>query len=328
APVISHGDWGWLCSGYYPVYDEDGSIICHIGCDVGMDDVMKERRENLTYVIISAVVCTVIVLVGAFVFINRTVVWPLNKLTKEMAKFSPSENANYEDAGVIKLDIRSNDEIRDIYEEIHSQQMRIVDYVNNIIAIRRDKERAEDEARSKEEMLGKIAKDAYKDSLTGIGNKTAYVQKINALNEQIQNGLKEFAVVMIDVNCLKIINDQYGHSSGDLYLKGACRVICNIYKHSPVYRIGGDEFVVILTDEDFQNRHERLAELRASFEESYEREDLEPWFRYSASAGMAEYASRDETVELVFRRADKYMYEEKQAFKEKYGISSNKVNLE
>ncbi|MBO7339742.1 MAG: hypothetical protein J6U66_06710, partial [Lachnospiraceae bacterium] len=79
APVISHGDWGWLCSGYYPVYDEDGSIICHIGCDVGMDDVMKERRENLTYVIISAVVCTVIVLVGAFVFINRTVVWPLNK---------------------------------------------------------------------------------------------------------------------------------------------------------------------------------------------------------------------------------------------------------
>ncbi|MBR6478032.1 MAG: diguanylate cyclase, partial [Lachnospiraceae bacterium] len=219
-PVISHGDWGWLCSRYVPVYDEDGQIICHIGCDVGMEDVMKERYANLTYVIVSAIVCTIIVLAGAFVFINRTVVWPLNRLTKEMAKFSPSENANYEDAGVIKLDVKSNDEIRDIYEEIRSQQMRIVDYVNNIIAIRRDKERAEDEARSKDEMLGKIAKDAYKDALTGIGNKAAYIRKINALNEEIQGGLTDFAVVMIDVNGLKAINDNYGHSSGDLYLKG------------------------------------------------------------------------------------------------------------
>ena len=47
APVISKGDWGWLCSGYATVRDENGEIVCHVGCDVGMEDVMKARMQNL-----------------------------------------------------------------------------------------------------------------------------------------------------------------------------------------------------------------------------------------------------------------------------------------
>jgi len=321
APVISKGDWGWLCSGYATVRDENGEIVCHVGCDVGMEDVMKARMQNLIYMSISAIACTIIALAGAFLFINRTVVWPLNALTKEMKKFSPSEKGDYKEAGVINVEVKSRDEIRDIYDEIHSMQVRIVDYIKNITVIQREKEKAEDEARSKEEMIGKISKDAYKDALTGIGNKASYVTKINELNEEIKSGKTEFAVVMIDVNCLKIINDNYGHSAGDTYLKGVCRVICNVFKHSPVYRIGGDEFVAILTGEDFDNRHDKVKELRTSFDQSYHRDDVEPWLRYSASVGMAEYASEDATVELVFRRADKYMYEEKMKFKQQNGIA-------
>ena len=64
-PVISNGDWGWLCSGYAPVYDSDGNYICHVGCDVQMEDVMRERRINLFYMILCAVACTVIVFIFA-----------------------------------------------------------------------------------------------------------------------------------------------------------------------------------------------------------------------------------------------------------------------
>ena len=321
-PVISIGDWGWLCSGYARVYDDEGNLVCHVGCDVGMDDIVRERRENLSYVIMSAIFCMIIVLMGAFLFVNRAVVQPLKSITKEMKRFSPSENASYEDAGVINLELENNDEISDIYEEIHTMQTRIVDYIKSITAIRRDKEKAEDDARNKEEMIGKISEDAYKDALTGIGNKAAYVRRITELNDKLREGTVDFAIVMIDVNCLKMINDHYGHAAGDTYLKGISHKVCEIYKHSPVFRIGGDEFVVILTGEDYENRHEKLKDLREMFDKSYHQTNAEPWQRFSAAAGMAERAAQDETVELVFRRADQYMYEEKLKFKQENDIPS------
>ena len=44
-PNISKGDWGWLCSDFEPVYDSKGECLCFVGCDFGMDDVMKARNR-------------------------------------------------------------------------------------------------------------------------------------------------------------------------------------------------------------------------------------------------------------------------------------------
>ena len=44
-PTISTGDWGWLCSAYAPVYDSSGNLVCQIGCDYSMDEVMAERHR-------------------------------------------------------------------------------------------------------------------------------------------------------------------------------------------------------------------------------------------------------------------------------------------
>ncbi|MBQ2580739.1 MAG: hypothetical protein II574_03825, partial [Ruminococcus sp.] len=130
-PTISNGDWGWLCSAYAPVYLDDGTLVCHIGCDVGMDEIMAERRQNLYYMMLSAVGITVLVLIGAVVLANKVVVRPLNKITNEMTKFRPSENIGYDEAGVIKLDIRSHDEIKDIYDGVRSMQINIIDHLND-----------------------------------------------------------------------------------------------------------------------------------------------------------------------------------------------------
>ena len=314
-PVISNGDWGWLCSGYAPVYDSDGNYICHVGCDVQMEDVMRERRINLFYMILCAVACTVIVFIFAILFANRIIIRPLNEITRAMKKFKPEGTHGYEEAGVIDLDIKKKDEIGEIYEEIHSMQTRIVDYIDDITEIQHDKELAEEDVRNKEKAIGIISRDAYKDSLTGVGNKTAYIKKTNEINEQIRNGFKDFAVVMIDINGLKAVNDNYGHANGDLYIKGCCHIICEVFKHSPVYRIGGDEFAVILTGEDFLIRQSRVKEIREIFAKAYGNEEAEPWARYSASVGMADFAVNDKSVEFVFQRADKQMYEEKEKFK-------------
>ena len=319
-PAISNSEWGWLCSAYAPVYDSKGNLVCHIGCDVSMDEVKASRRRALLYDLLGSAAFTLFVMILAIYYTKRTVIKPLNEITANMGRFSPSRDADYEQSGVIDLKLRNNDEISDIYHAIQSMQKRIVDYIKDIVEIEKEKEIAENDAKLKEKELGKVSKDAYRDALTHVGSKIAYTKKIADMNETVKEPGTEFAIVMVDVNFLKMINDKYGHASGDSYLTGCCSVICNIYKHSPVFRVGGDEFVAILTGEDYQNRHERIKQMKASFEQSYNREDVDPWLRYSAAFGMAEYSPDDGNVESVYERADKEMYKEKSRFKQSLGL--------
>lgn len=323
-PTISKGDWGWLCSAFAPVYTSDGTLVCQVGCDVAMDDIVRERRMNFLYILLAAVSATAVILAGVNLLISRIIIKPLSQITDEMKKFSPSEDLDYESSGVINLDIERQDEIGDIYTEIRSMQIRILDYLRDITIIRKEKEKAESDVQKKEMEIGEISKEAYRDPLTSVGNKIAYAKKVDEINEDIQNGDTDFAIVMVDVNYLKLINDKYGHSAGDTYIKGCCKVVCQVYKNSPVYRIGGDEFVVVLQGLDYRLRYEKLRDLRNAFEISYGMDDHDPWNRYSAASGMAEYASDDNTVELVFKRADKNMYDEKARFKEAHGSGSEK----
>ena len=316
-PVISKGDWGWLCSGYVPIYDEEGNLVCHMGCDVDMEDVMSARWTNLSYVLEGALAVTAIILAGAIFFVRRQVVVPLDKISNGIKKFTPGAGKDYYASNVIDEDIHSRDEIGVIYHEVHSMQTRIVDYINDITNITLDKEKAEEE-------IGEISREAYKDPLTGVGNKSAYNRKVSEMDSELGKSVNEFAVVMMDVNLLKSINDNYGHSAGDAYLKGCCRMICDAFKHSPVYRIGGDEFVAILTGEDFKFRRNRLSDLHLASDESFKDMSVDPWLRYSVSAGMAVYShGEDEGVESVFKRADKQMYEDKMSFKDQNGIVSD-----
>ena len=318
-PVISNGDWGWLCSAYAPVYDLDGNLICHVGCDVGMEDVMTERYTNLMYVVLSAFAFTVLVLIIAIQFVNRVIVNPLRSITLGMKRFVPVGNKDYEQAGVLNLDLKTKDEINDVYEGIRSMQIRIIDYIDDITHIKREKEQVELE-------IGKVSQEAYRDPLTGIGNKSAYVLKVKELNNMIYDGNRDFSIVMVDVNCLKDVNDEYGHTCGDLYLKGSCHIICEVFKHSPIYRIGGDEFVAVLTGEDYDNRKEKMKLLNELFDEAYEDQSSDPWLRYSASVGIADCGEKDLSAEFVFARADKEMYDAKTKFKKDHNMEQGPLD--
>lgn len=171
----------------------------------------------------------------------------------------------------------------------------------------------------RDEQIGQISQEAYQDALTGVGSQAAYNRSVSNLSAKIAGGLTDFAVVMVDMNRLKQINDDHGHKSGDLYIRGCCHLICEVFKHSPVFRIGGDEFAVILTNHDYEHRQELVQQLRTAYREAMENSSAEPWKRYSAAVGIAECTADDNSYELVFKRADESMYEEKNKFKEQYG---------
>lgn len=286
---------------------------------MGMDDVVAERGKLLLYLFIGTLIFVTIVLTGAMLFINKVVVKPLDAMTREMKKFRPSDQLSHEEAGVINVSIKSNDEISEIYQGIRTMQINTLNYLRDLSTLQKDKIKAEIDIKNKDKEIDKLNIESYKDALTGVGNKAAYVKKAEELNRQLKKESMEFAIVMVDMNNLKQINDEHGHKAGDQYIKGCCHLICEAFKHSPIYRIGGDEFVAVLQGSDYDRRKEITEFLKDEYAKSFSQEELEPWFRYSAAVGLAENASDDATVEFVFKRADKAMYEDKEKFKAKHG---------
>ena len=155
-----------------------------------------------------------------------------------------------------------------------------------------------------------------KDPMTNVNNRIAYDDKEKQLQAQINSDLDcEFAIAMFDVNSLKMINDTLGHEAGDIYIRRACHLICDVFKHSPVYRMGGDEFVAVLCGEDYENREELLMKINERMSPYSERMPL-PDDYVSIACGLSAYdSSKDSSVADVGKRADAAMYIDKVAKK-------------
>lgn len=172
--------------------------------------------------------------------------------------------------------------------------------------------KAEKKAKETRNIADALSRRVYVDALTSVRNKSGYSDYIQTLQDRLEHGeVKELAVCMLDCDDLKYVNDKFGHDKGDEYLKTATRFICNIFQHSPVFRVGGDEFISILQNEDYQSRKELLerfeSEGRAINEAT--NNDRE---KINVSLGLAEYdPEKDHSIEDTVSRADQKMYDNK-----------------
>lgn len=168
-------------------------------------------------------------------------------------------------------------------------------------------------AREKQQLqdLKDMRKAAYVDRLTGVKNKSSYVEMDESKASEMQKGTaEEFAVAVFDINGLKFINDNYGHEKGDEFIKSGCKIICNHFKHSPVYRIGGDEFAVLLEKEEYTKRHELQDNFNAMMDQHNIDGDI------VVAMGMSDYNKEsDYTFNDIFARADERMYKRKRELK-------------
>lgn len=162
------------------------------------------------------------------------------------------------------------------------------------------------------EEIGSTRKLAYTDSLTGVKNKRAFIEAEIEIQNALNCGLiTEFGIIVCDLNGLKEINDTKGHDSGDKFIKTASQMICNCFKHSPVYRIGGDEFVVFLRGQDYQNRETLINSFDKIMYENLLKNEV------VISSGLDIYhADKEDTFQIVFERADKKMYARKKILKD------------
>lgn len=165
---------------------------------------------------------------------------------------------------------------------------------------------------------------ANRDSLTGLRNTTAYKRWITMLDKEIDNKTANFGVVVFDLNQLKKTNDTYGHDVGNKLIVTAAKVISNVFKRSPVFRIGGDEFLAVLQHKDLEDCEKLFAQLDLECAKTRIEEKGE--IPISIARGFAMFdADKDLRFNDVFKRADNAMYENKRKNKKQksYGLSTS-----
>ncbi len=162
-----------------------------------------------------------------------------------------------------------------------------------------------------------IVKLMYTDSMTRLGNKTAYTEAIDSLAKKIEDkGNCNFTVLVADINGLKKINDTYGHDFGDILIQNGAAILKEVWGKQSIYRIGGDEFVILYPDANKEAVEKEIAQLDAiisNFNTQHNRRAL----HLEMAVGMAIYDPEiDKKYMDVFRRADSAMYENKKVKKE------------
>lgn len=205
------------------------------------------------------------------------------------------------------IDIHTGDEIENLSNSMKQMEKDIKDYYDNLMTTRSDLVSAKKNAEA-------YRRESIIDPLTGIRNKRAYD---SAVTNAIENN-RDFALAMIDLNDLKLINDKYGHEKGDIAIKTLSKLICDVFKHSSVFRIGGDEFVVIMLNDDYEFRETVIGHFRDEIRKINDSKELKPWEKVSAAVGYSVYDRlNDKCVTDVFKRADDNMYENKINMKKK-----------
>ena len=254
------------------------------------------------------------VILGA-AFIGLMAAWlrqrvdaPLDELTRAVGAFSIHRDERKEPASLVmtRPNVHTGDELEALADALvaTSEEMRV--YVESMLssAVRQETMRHE---------ISIVNDLAQRDALTGVRTKAAFDNVAETLDDEIRNQTAEFGLVMVDLNDFSAFNETHGQEKGDLYIKNTCKLICDTFNHSPVYRVGGDEFVVVLENADLVGRAVLVQRLRQGM-----RSDpyLEPWERVSAAVGLAVYdPDTDGNTRSVLARAEQAMIENKKLMK-------------
>lgn len=166
-----------------------------------------------------------------------------------------------------------------------------------------------------------INKQAFTDAATGVGNKAAYADMVRKTEIVMKHNDAGFAVGVMDINYLKYYNDKLGHEYGDMLISDAANLIKKVFGQYNIFRIGGDEFAVII-----QNPESGLCDkLKQAFKdelENFNNNSTAYELGLHIAIGMTEYEPHQDRVYMtVFNRADREMYIDKQEIKKRNGTA-------
>ena len=248
------------------------------------DDIRQIRYEIAYKIIIYASLLTLTFSLIVF-FMVKKIMMPLKKLADASTKMA---NGDYD----VAIAHSNNYEI---------QQLSTA-FENMLVNLR--------EHKKLQHML------TYRDSMTGLRNTTSYKNWVADFNQKIEDENISFGILVLDINYLKEANDTYGHIVGNQLIISAAKIISDTFKRSPVFRIGGDEFVAILQNRDLDERDLLFARFEEDCSNAIVKTDAAT-LRISIAKGFSVFdPAEDSQFSDVFNRADDEMYKNKKIMKE------------
>ncbi len=279
-------EWGAFYSAYSPVLDSKGNLAGIVAVDFGAD-WYQNKVKQLLYIIVAflsfAFVCSTMLAITITSQYNNLFVTLISKmndlsngiqtLINEVETQSDGGSDDFMFPSDTDIDKGATDVLDLLSEKILIMQMKLTRHIEI------------------------IRSHAYIDGLTGLNNRTSYMEYLQILEKRITDDPDTvFSVVVMDINQLKMINDDFGHDQGDRLIIETSNRIRDVFGGNRVYRIGGDEFVAILDETDPSDKIEKV------------RGD-------NISIGYAVYdPAIDHNYSDVFHRADNEMYADKRAF--------------
>lgn len=243
------------------------------------------QRNKLVFRCVGITISVLFITTIVVIIVTQRIVKPLRQLNDAARKFAEGD-------WTVEIKCNTNDEVKQLTDSILIMADNTRNYIKEVNRL------------------------AYKDGLTMVKNKNYYLEYVSDLAKRQEELRFPYAVVVMDVNGLKEANDNFGHENGDGLLLAASRYICETYNHSPIFRIGGDEFVAILIGEDYENRHELLSLFRENMSMIImDKGKSEMNFKLSIASGMAEFPVDGDEYDTVFNVADSKMYDNKKSMK-------------
>lgn len=300
------------------LFTEKGEPVALMTASLSLSFIDNTMRRYIITVIIVTILLTAVIQYLMMRWFQKRILTPLSAIESAARKFDEtSSEVGNPDALVLNLPVlNSADELESLSDTLSSMSHKMKTYVENMLESATKLKNLEQDLENSKEKAIQLSELATKDALTGIRNKTAYDKEVEKVVAALKEGDKKFGIVMVDLNFLKKINDEYGHDKGNISIKALCHLVCVIYAHSPVFRIGGDEFVAILRGSDYDSHEELASMFNFAIEETSNNADAKPWERISAALGYALYdETLDANYESVFKRADEAMYQRKREMK-------------
>lgn len=150
---------------------------------------------------------------------------------------------------------------------------------------------------------------ANSDYLTKLKNRNAFLLDLENADAKQKESC---GMMVVDMNDLKVINDTYGHQVGDVCICAIADQLSSCARNNPAYRIGGDEFVILVFNKDM----EALKEMESNIQNKIKDLKFDQEIPVSVSVGLAVFDKNyDVTLNDTFKRADQMMYEKKRSYK-------------
>lgn len=272
---------------YIPLNSSYNIPVAYIIVGISTENV---RREQLTYLgYITIIVTSITVLFGVFMiwFMQHNVLRPLNAMSKAASSYSIDILRDGKESPISRMNIRTGDELERLCESMKKME-------HDIIA--------------SSSQLAIADWNSNHDSMTQLYNKRHYKEQLKEQLKELQNDCT-IGVIYFDIDNLKRMNDTFGHEKGDaVILKAAEFIRRYLTEQARGFRIGGDEFVMLIRDCTEEKVQELVSTMRG--DEKGNLSDVTAEFYCRLAIGGA-FRKTAETLEETIKRADDEMYKNK-----------------